>query len=45
VTETASLLLPLPQTLAIAAKAPDHSLSIGYADTGHDTVNATWLAD
>ena len=45
VTETASLLLPLPQALAIAAKTPDHSLSIGYADTGRDTVNATWLAD
>jgi hypothetical protein len=45
VTENASLLLPLPQTLAIAAKTPDHSLSIGYADTGRDTVSATWLAD
>ena len=45
VTETASLLLPLPQALAIAAKTPDHSLSVGYEDTGHETVSATWLAD
>ena len=45
VTETASLLLPLPQALAIAAKTPDLSLSIGYADIGRDTVSATWLAD
>ena len=45
VTETVSLLLPLPQALAIAAQTPGHSLSIGYADTGRDTVSATWLAD
>ena len=41
--ETDSLLLPLRQTLAIAAEGAE--LSIGYADHGGDTVSAAWLAD
>ena len=40
-----SLLLPLRQTLAIAAEHPGTELSIGYADGGGDTVPASWLAD
>ena len=40
-----SLLLPLRQTLAIAAEHPGTELSIGYADGGDDTVPASWLAD
>nr|WP_326184504.1 hypothetical protein [uncultured Oscillibacter sp.] len=43
-TETASLLLPLRQALAIAAREPGAELSIGYADNGGD-VSAAWLAD
>ena len=40
-----SLLLPLTQALAIAARQPGQELSIGYADTGADTVSACWLAN
>lgn len=40
-----SLLLPLRQTLAIAAAHPGTELSVGYADSGADTVTANWLAD
>ena len=40
-----SLLLPLRQTLAIAAQYPGTELSVGYADSGSDTVPASWLAD
>ena len=40
-----SLLLPLRQTLAIAAEHPGTELSVGYADSGGDTVSASWLAD
>lgn len=40
-----SLLLPLRQTLAIAAEQPGAELSLGYADTGGDTVSANWLSD
>lgn len=40
-----SLLLPLPQALAIAATEPGRELSIGYADNGSDTVSACWLSD
>ena len=40
-----SLLLPLRQTLAIAAERPGAELSVGYADGGGDTVSASWLAD
>ena len=40
-----SLLLPLRQTLAIAAEQPGTELSLGYADNGGDTVSANWLAD
>lgn len=43
VTENDSLLLPLRQALAIAAGGAE--LSIGYADSGGDTVSAAWLAD
>ena len=45
VTEAASLLLPLRQTFAIAAKTPGSTLSIGYVDSGSNTASATWLAD
>ena len=45
VTEANALLLPLRQALAIAAEKTGAELSIGYADTGGDTVSATWLAD
>lgn len=44
-TEETSLLLPLRQALAIAAKKPGTELSIGYADNGSGTVSAKWLAD
>ena len=40
-----SLLLPLRQTLAIAAEHPGTELSVGYADGGGDSVSASWLAD
>ena len=40
-----SLLLPLRQTLAIAAEQPGIELSVGYADSGGDTISAGWLAD
>ena len=40
-----SLLLPLPQALAIAACRPGQALSIGYADNGTDSVSACWLSD
>lgn len=43
ITETDSPLLPLRQALAIAAEGGE--LSLGYADSGGDTVNAAWLAD
>ena len=44
-TNEQSLLLPLRQTLAIAADHPGVELSVGYADGGGDTVSASWLAD
>ena len=40
-----SPLLPLRQTLAIAALHPGAELSIGYADSWGDTISASWLAD
>ena len=40
-----SLLLPLRQALAIAAEQPGIELSVGYADSGGDTISAAWLAD
>ena len=40
-----SLLLPLPQALAIAASGANRELSIGYADNGSDTLSACWLSD
>ena len=39
-----SLLLPLRQTLAIAAEHPDTALAVGYADGGGASVSASWLA-
>lgn len=42
--DTASMLLPLRQALAIAAQIPGAELSIGYADSG-GTVSAVWLSD
>lgn len=44
-TGTPSLLLPLRQALAIAQRHPGAELSIGYADYGAGTVEASWLAD
>ena len=44
-TNETSLLLPLRQTLAITAEHPGAELSVGYADSGGDTVSASWLAD
>ena len=38
-----SLLLPLQQALAIAARYGNAELSIGYADSGSGTVSAQWL--
>ncbi len=40
-----SLLLPLPQVLAVAAREQGAELSIGYGDSGGDTVPAQWLSD
>lgn len=42
--EVASL-LPLRQSLAIAAQTPGGELSIGYTDRGGDTADASWLLD
>lgn len=42
---TNSLLLPLPQATAIAARQPGRELSIGYVDNGSGTVSAGWLSD
>lgn len=42
---SASLLLPLKQTLAIAAQQEGRELSIVYADTGSDTAGAIWLSE
>lgn len=44
-TDTASLLLPLRQALAIAVREPGTELSIGYVDSGSAAVSASWLAD
>ena len=40
-----TILLPLQQALAIAAKQEDVELSIGYADKGTSVITAAWLAD
>lgn len=45
VSGSTSLLLPLRQTLAIAAQQEGPELSIGYADSGAGTAGAAWLAD
>lgn len=44
-TSELSLLLPLPQALAIAAQHPGAELSIGYADSGASSISACWLSD
>lgn len=44
-TEDLSLLLPLRQALSIASIHPGAELSVGYADNGSGTVEASWLAD
>ena len=41
----ASPLLPLRQTLAIAAQHSGAELTLGYADRGDGTAAACWLAD
>jgi hypothetical protein len=43
--EESSLLLPLKQALAIAAEHPGLELAIGYADSGSDTLSASWLVN
>lgn len=40
-----SLLLPLRQAAAIAARQKGAELTIGYADNGGSTISANWLAD
>ncbi len=40
-----SLLLPMKQTVAIAARQVGKELLIGYTDNGSDTSNAVWLLD
>lgn len=40
-----SLLLPLRQAAAIAARQKGAELTIGYADNGSSTISASWLAD
>ena len=45
VSGSVSLLLPLRQMLAIAARQPGRELSIGYTDTGAATAYVNWLAD
>lgn len=42
--EEASLLLPLPQALAVAAASPGKELSIGYVERGGEC-RACWLSD
>ena len=41
----ASLLLPMEQTIAIAARQEGKELLIGYTDNGSDTSSAAWLLD
>ena len=40
-----SLLLPLPQTLAIAAQTQGAELFLGYLDRGQGSVSASWLLE
>ena len=40
-----SLLLPMKQTIAIAARQEGKELLIGYTDNGSDTSSAAWLLD
>lgn len=40
-----SLLLPMKQAVAIAARQPNQELLIGYTDNGSDTSAAVWLLD
>ena len=42
--EETSLLLPLPQALAVAAAGPGKELSIGYVERGGEC-QACWLSD
>jgi len=44
VSEEPSLLLPLPQALAVAAESPGEELSIGYVERGGEC-KACWLQD
>ena len=43
-TEEPSMLLPLPQALAVAAASPGKELSIGYVERGGEC-RACWLSD
>jgi len=40
-----SLLLPLPQAIAIAAKQPGKELFLGYTDNGGNSASAGWLLE
>ena len=40
-----SLLLPLPQTIAIAAEQPGKELFLGYTDSGRNSASAGWLLE
>lgn len=39
-----SLLLPLPQALAVSAQYPGRELTLSYVDNGTDSVSVQWLA-
>ena len=42
--DEASLLLPLPQALAVSTQYPGRELTLSYVDNGTDTVSVQWLA-
>ncbi|MBR0281799.1 MAG: hypothetical protein IJQ81_09425 [Oscillibacter sp.] len=44
VSNTDSLLLPLPQTLGVAGLHPGAELCLGYYDTGGSRLNAQWVS-
>ena len=45
VTEESAPLLPLTQALAIARRYAGAEVSLGYLDSGGDTLSAGWLAE
>ena len=44
-TSDTSLLLPLRQALAVAARTPGAELAVSYADSGASLVSACWMAE